>query len=67
MPMSQKDRLSVIGSKNTIFGFLIPFLLNNSQLLRDKLPLASVFGIFNSTLFHRGLVFKYVFPATDCQ
>lgn len=43
MPMSQKDKLSIIGSKTTIFGLLKPILSLNSQLLRD-MPLASDFA-----------------------
>lgn len=65
--MSQKDRLPNIGPKFTIFGFLKPILSYNSQLLRDKLPLASDFVYIEANGFIGGLVFKYACPTTDYQ
>lgn len=54
--MSQKDRIPQIGSKTTIFGLLELILSHNSQLLRDKLPLASYFAYIASNDFTGGLV-----------
>ena len=65
--MSQKDRLPKIGSKPTIFGLLKPILSHNSQLLRDKLLLASDFAYIAANGFIGGLVFKYACPTTDYQ
>ena len=65
--MSQKDRLPIIGSKTTIFGLLKPILSHNSQLLRDKLPLARDFASLEANGFIGGLVFKYACPTTDYQ
>ena len=65
--MSQKDRLPNIGSKTTIFGLLKPILSHNSQLLRDKLPLASDFAYVAANGFIGGLVFKYACPTTYYQ
>jgi len=65
--MSQKDRLPIIGSKTTIFGLLKPILSHNSQLLRDKLPMASDFAYIATNGFMGGLVLKYACPTTDYQ
>ena len=65
--MSQKDRLPIIGSKTTIFGLLKPILSHNSPLLRDKLPLTSVFAYIAANGFIGGLVFKFACPNTDYQ
>ena len=65
--MSQKDRLPNIGPKTTIFGLLKQLLSHNSQLLRDKLPLASDFAYIAANGFMGGLVFKYACPTTDYQ
>lgn len=65
--MSQKDRLPIIGSKTTIFSLLKPILSHNSQLLRDKLPLASDFAYIAENGFTGGLVFKFACPNTDYQ
>ena len=65
--MSQKVRFHIIGSKTTIFGLLKPILSHNSQLLRDKLPLASDFAYIAANGFIGGLVFKYACPTTDNQ
>ena len=46
--MDQKDRLPNMGSKTTLFGLLKPILSHNSQLLKDKLPLASDFAYIAS-------------------
>jgi hypothetical protein len=67
MPMNQKDRLPNIGSKTTLFDLLKSILSHNSQLLRDKLPLASDFAYMASNGFIGGLVFKYACPTTDYQ
>lgn len=61
--MSKKDRLPNIGSKTTIFGFLMSIL----SLLKDKLPLAIDFAYIATNGFIRGLIFKYDCPATDYQ
>ena len=65
--MSQKDRLLNIGSKNIILDLLKPILSHNSQLLRDKLPLASDFASIAANGFIGGLVFKFACPTIDCQ
>ena len=65
--MSQKDRLSIIGSKTAIFGLLKPILSPNSQLLRDKLPLVSDFAYIAANGFIGGLVFIFAYPTTDYQ
>ena len=65
--MSQKDRLPNIGSKTSIFGLLKPILSHNSQLLRDKLPMASDFAYIAANGFIGGSVFKYACPTTDYQ
>ena len=65
--MSQKDRLPNIGSKTSIFGLLKPILSHNSQLLREKLPLASDFANIAANGFIGGLVFKFACPNTDYQ
>ena len=65
--MSQKDRLPNIGSKTSIYGLLKPILSHNSQLLRDKLPLASDFAYIAANGFIGGSVFKYACPTTDYQ
>ena len=65
--MSQKDRLPIIGSKTTKFGLFKPILSHNSQLLRDKLPLASNFAYIATNGFIGGLVFKFACPTTDYQ
>lgn len=65
--MSQKDRLLNIGSKTIIFDLLKPILSHNSQLLRDKLPLASDFASIAAKGFIRGLVFKFACPTIDYQ
>ena len=57
--MSQKDRLPIIESKTTIFGLLKPILSHNSPLLRDKLPLASVFAYIASNGFIGDLDFEF--------
>ena len=67
MPMSQKDRLPSIGSKTLIFGLLKPILSHNSQLLREKWPLASDFANIAAIGFIGGLVFKFACPNTDYQ
>jgi len=67
MPMSQKDRLPIIGAKTTIFGLIKPILSHNSQLLRDKLPLASDFAYIAANGFIGGLVFKFACSTTDYQ
>ena len=67
MPMSQKDRLPNIRSKTTIFGLLKPILSHNSQLLRDKLPLASDFTYIAANGFVGGLVFKFACRTIDYQ
>ena len=65
--MSQKDRLPIIGPKTTKFGLLKPILSHNSQLLRDKLLLASDFAYITAKGFIGGLVFKFACPNTDYQ
>lgn len=52
--MNQKDRIPNIGSKITKFGLLKPILSHNSQLLRDKLPLASNFAYITTNGFIGG-------------
>lgn len=52
--MIQEDRFPQIGSKTTIFGLLKPILSHNSQLLRDKLPLASDFAYIAANGFIGG-------------
>lgn len=42
--MYQKDKLTNIVSKTIIFGHFKAIISHNSQLLRDKLPLASDFA-----------------------
>ena len=65
--MSQKDRLPNIGSKTSIFGLLKPILSHDSQLLREKSPLANVFANIAANSFIGGLIFKYACQTTDCQ
>lgn len=65
--MSQKDSLPNLGSKKSIFGLLKPILSHNSQLLRDKLPLASDSTDITTNGFIGGLVFKLACPTTDYQ
>lgn len=65
--MNQKDRIPNIGSKTTKFGLFKPILSHNSQLLRDKLPLASNFAYIATNGFIGGLVFKFACPTTDYQ
>ena len=65
--MSQIFRLSNIGSKNIINGFLKPFLSSKSTILRDKMALARHFASIVSNCFIGGLVFKYACPAIDYQ
>ena len=65
--MYQKDRLPNIVSKTIIFGLLKAILSHNSQLLRDKLPLASDFAYIATKGFIGGLIFKYACPNTDYQ
>lgn len=65
--MSQKDRLPNIGSKTSKFGLLKQILSHNSQLLREKLPLACDFANIVANGFIGGLVFKFACPAADYQ
>ncbi len=65
--MSQKDILSNIGSKISIFSLLKLILSHNSQLLREKLLLASDFAYIAANGFIVGLVFKYASQTIDYQ
>ena len=65
--MNQIDRLPNIGAKTIIVYLLKPILSHNSQLLRDKLPLASDFASIAANVFIGGLVFKFACPTIDYQ
>lgn len=65
--MYQKDKLTNIVSKTIIFGHFKAIISHNSQLLRDKLPLANDFAYIAANGYIGGLIFKYACLTTDNQ